>query len=90
MYDRNIIKKELDLNTDSVLWDNDKQSIRDFYYYIRECLFTHDKHSAQNKTFVSLKPVNLKPFYIKLYLMQEKEIKFAENEMEMLKQMGIL
>ncbi len=32
MSDRNIVRKELDLDTDSVLTDNDKQSIRDFYY----------------------------------------------------------
>ncbi len=30
--DRNIVRKELDLSTNSVLSDNDKQSIRDFYY----------------------------------------------------------
>ncbi len=40
----------------------------------------------QNKTFVSLKPVNLKPFYIK----HEKDITFAESEMETLRQMVIL
>ncbi len=42
MSDRNIVRKELDLNTDSVLHDNDKQSIRDFFYSMRECLSTHD------------------------------------------------
>ncbi len=36
MSDRNIVRKELDLNTDSVLFDNDKQSIRDFYYSMRD------------------------------------------------------
>ncbi len=39
---------------------------------------------------MSLKPVNLKPFYIKPYLTHESEIKFAEDEMEKLRQMGIL
>ncbi len=31
MSDRNIIRKEFDLDTDSVLSDTDKQSIRDFF-----------------------------------------------------------
>ncbi len=44
MSDRNIVRKELDLDTNSVLTDNDKQSNRDFYYSMRECLLTHDNH----------------------------------------------
>ncbi len=67
MSDRNIIRKELDLNTDSVLSDTDKYSIRDCLYSMRECLSTHDNPSVQNKSDVSLKPINLKPFYIKPY-----------------------
>ncbi len=90
MSDRNIVRKELDLNTDTVLSDNDKYSIRDFYYSMRECLSTHGNRSVQNKSYVSLKPVYLKPFYIKPYLTHELEIKFAEAEMEKLRQMGIL
>ncbi len=74
MSDRNIVRKELDLETDSVLTDNDKQSIRDFYYSMRECLSTHDNPSVQNKSYVSLKPANLKSFYIKPYLTHESEI----------------
>ncbi len=38
MSDMNIVRKELDLDTDSVLTVNDKQSIRDFHYSMRECL----------------------------------------------------
>ncbi len=57
---------------------------------MRECLSTHDNPSVQNMSYVSLKPVNLKPFYIKAYLTHETEIKFAEAEMEILCQMGIL
>ncbi len=56
---------------------------------MRECLSTHDNPSVQNKSYVSLKPVNLKPFYIKPYLTHESEIRFAEAEMEKLRQMGI-
>ncbi len=82
MSDRNIVRKELDLDTNSVLTDNDKQSIRDFYYSMSERLSTHDNPSVQNKSYVSLKPVNLKPFYIKPYLIHESEIKFAEGKME--------
>ncbi len=81
--DRNIVRKELDLNTDSVLSDSDKQSIRDFYYSM-------NSPSAQNKSYVFLKPVNLTPFYIKPYFTHESEIKFAEAEMEKLGQMLIL
>ncbi len=33
MSDRNIIRKELDLDTDSVLEHSDKQSIRDFFLF---------------------------------------------------------
>ncbi len=66
--DRNIIRKELDLDTDSVLPGNDKQSIRDFFYSMHECLSTHDNPNVKNKLYVSLKPINLKPFYIKPYL----------------------
>ncbi len=87
---RNIISKELDLDTDSVLSGTDKQSIRDFFYSMRECLSTHDNPSVKNKSYVSLNLVNLKPFYIKPYLTHESEIKFAEAEMEKLRQMGIL
>ncbi len=65
MSDRNIIRKELDLNTYSVLSDTDKHSIRDFFYSMR------DNPSVQNKSYVSLKPVNLKLFYIKPYLTYE-------------------
>ncbi len=42
--------------------------------------------SVQNKSYVSRKPVNLKPFYIKPYLTHGSEIKFAEAEMEKLRQ----
>ncbi len=90
MSDRNIVRKELDLDTDSVLSGNDRQSISDFFYSMRECLSTHDNPSVQNKSYVSLKPVYLKPFYIKPYLTHETEIKFVEEEMEKLCQMGIL
>ncbi len=90
MSDINIIRKELDLNTDSVLSDTDKHSIRDFVYSMRQCKSTHDNPSVQNKSYVSVKPVNLKPFYIKPYLTYESEIRFAEAEIETLHQMGIL
>ncbi len=53
MSDRNIVRKELDLNTDTVLSDNDKHSIRDSFYFMRECLLTHDNPSVQNKSCVS-------------------------------------
>ncbi len=71
MSDRNIIRKELDLNTDSVLSDTDRQSICDFFYSMRECLSTNDNPSVQNKSYVALKPINLKPIYIKPYLTHE-------------------
>ncbi len=90
MSDRNIIRKELDLDTDSVLSGTDKHSIHDFFYSMYECLSTHDNPSVQNKSNVSLKPDNLKPFYIKPYLTHKSEIRFAEAEMEKLHQMGIL
>ncbi len=77
---RNIVRKELDLDSDSVLSGNDKQSISDFYYFMHECLSTHDNPCVQNISYVSLKPVNLKPFYIKPYLTQEFEIWFAEQK----------
>ncbi len=82
MSDRNIIRKELDVDTYSFLSGNDKQSIRDFYYSMRECLSTHDNTSVQNMSYVSLKPVNLKQLYIKPYLTHESEIMFAEAKME--------
>ncbi len=80
----------MDLNTDSVLSDTDKQSIRDFYYSMRECLSTHDNPSVQNKSYILLKPINLKQFYVKPYLTHESEIKLAKAEMEKLRKMGIL
>ncbi len=55
MSDRNIIRKELDLNTDSVLSDNDKQSMRDIDYSTRECLSTHDNPSIQNNRNLQIK-----------------------------------
>ncbi len=79
MSDRVIIEKELDLVTDSVLSETDKIKVRDFYYSCRECLSTHDNPSVQNKTYVSLKPINLKPFYIRPYLTHEKEVIFAQR-----------
>ncbi len=90
MSDRNIIRKEVDLNTYSVLTDRDKPIICDVFFSVRECLSNHDNPSFQSKTFVSLKPVDLKPFYMKPYLTHEKEIKFAETEMEKLRKIGIL
>ncbi len=85
-----IIRKELYLNTDSIVSDTDKHSIRFFFYSMHECLSTHDNQGVQNKSYVSVKPVNLKPFYIKPYVTHESEIGFAEAEMEKLRQMGIL
>ncbi len=75
---RNIIRKELDLDTDSVLSYTNKHSIGDFIYSMRECLSTHDNTIAQYKSYVSLKPVNLKRFYIKPYPTHESEIRFSE------------
>ncbi len=75
MSDRVIIERELDLVKDSVLSKTDRIKVKDFYYSCRECLSTHDNPSIQNKTFVSLKPINLKLFYIRPYLTLEKEIK---------------
>ncbi len=85
-----LFRKELDLDTDSVLSGSDKQSIHDLFYSMSECLSTHDNLSVQNKSYVSLKLVNLKPFYIKPYLIHESEIRFAETEMEKLHRMDIL
>ncbi len=48
---------------------------------MRECLSTHENPSAQNKSYVSLKLVNLKPSYIKPYLTHVSEIRFTEAEM---------
>jgi hypothetical protein len=88
--DKVIIEKDLDLHTDTVLTATDRETVKDLFYSLRECLSTHDNPSIQNKAFVSLKPVNLKPFYIRPYLTHDKEIKFAEKEMEKLRLMGIL
>ncbi len=90
MSDQNIIRKELDLDNDSVLKHSDKQSIRDFFYSMSECLSTHDNPCVNNKSFVSLKQVNLKHFYINPCLTHESEIHFAETEMEKLRLMSIL
>ncbi len=49
-----------------------------------------DPDIVQNKSYVSLKAVNLKPFYIKPYLTHETEIKFAEEEMEKLSKMTVV
>ena len=88
--DKIIIEKDLDLHTDTVLTLTDRETVKDLFYSLRECLSTHDNPSIHNKAFVSLNPVNLKPFYIKPYLTHDKEIKFAEKEMEKLRLMGIL
>jgi hypothetical protein len=90
MPDRVIIDKDLDLTTDSILTPKDRETVKNLFYSLRECLSTHDNPSIQNKAFISLNPVNLKPFYIKPYLTHDKEIKFAEKEMEKLRLMGIL
>ncbi len=52
MSHKNIIRKELDLDTDSVLSGTDKQSIRDLFYSMRECLFTHDNLSVKNESYL--------------------------------------
>ncbi len=57
MSGRNIFRKELDMDTDSVLSGNDKQYIRDFFYSMHECLSTHDNPSVQNKSYVSLEAI---------------------------------
>ncbi len=90
MSDRSIVQTELDLNTDSVLPVYQRADITDFFYSMRDCLSTHDNPSVHCKTTVSLNPVNLKPFYIRPYLTHEKEIKFAEAEMEKLMKMVML
>jgi hypothetical protein len=90
MTDKSIINKELNLTENSVLKPEDIPKIQDFFYQLGDCLSLHDNSSVQTKTFVSLNPVNLKPFYIKPYLTHEREIKFAEKEMEKLRLMGIL
>ncbi len=54
MSDRNIVRKVLHLDTDSILSGNDKQPIRDFFYSMHECSSTHDNPSVQNKSYVSL------------------------------------
>ncbi len=74
--DRNIIRKKLDLNTDSFFLLL-TSTLLEIFYSMHECISTHDNLIAQNKSYVSLKPVNLKPFYIKQYLTHESEIKFA-------------
>ncbi len=90
MSDRSIVQKELDLTTDSVLPEIERADIVDFLYSMRGCLSTHDNPSVHCKAAVSLKPVNLKPFDIRPYLTHEKDIKFAEAEMEKLVKMRIL
>ncbi len=90
MSDRSIVKRELDLITDSVLPELERADIIDFFYTMRDCLSTHDNPSVHCKAVVSLNPVNLKPFYKQLYLTHQKEIKFAEAEMETLMKIGIL
>ncbi len=77
MSNMNILRKDLDLDTDTVLSENDRYSIRDVYYSMRECLSTHDNSSVHNKSYVFVKLVNLKPFYIKPYLTHKSEIKFC-------------
>ncbi len=79
MSDWVIIERELDLVMDSVLSETDRIKLKDFYYSCRECLSTHDNPSVQNRTYVSLKPINLKLFYIRPYLTYEKEINFAQK-----------
>ncbi len=64
MSDRVIIERELDLVMDSVLSETDRVKVKDFYYSCSECLSTHDNPNVQNKTYVSFKPINLKPFML--------------------------
>ncbi len=90
MSDRVIIERELDLVTDSVLSETERIKVRDFYYSCSEYLSTHDNPSVQNRTYVSLKPINFKPFHIRPYLTHEKEINFAQKELEKYRLMGIL
>ncbi len=54
MSDRNIVRKVLDLDTDSVLSGNDGQSIRDFFYSMLECLSTHDNPSVKKSLMCHL------------------------------------
>ncbi len=58
MSDMVIIERELDLVMDLVLLVTDTIKVKDFYYSCRECLSTHDNPSIQNRTYVSLKPIN--------------------------------
>ena len=88
--DREIVNRELDLTTDSVLTDGDKPEIREFFYQHRSCLSTHGQSGYCTKYTAKLRPVNLKPFYIRPYLTHEKEIAFAEKEMAKLAQLGVL
>ena len=88
--DKTIIERELDLTTDSVLTPDQRPMVGKLFYDIRECLSIHDNPSISSKRFVTLSPINLRPFYIKPYLTHPKEIKFAESELRKLQLMGIL
>lgn len=90
MTDRMIIERELDLSTDSVLTDADRSSVRQFFYEHRQCLSTHGQPGISNKKCVTLKPVNLKPFYIRPYLTNQREVEFADRELTKLEKMGIV
>ena len=88
--DSEIITRELDLTTDSVLTPSQRIMANSLFYELRDCLSIHDNPSISSKRFVKLNPVNLPPFYIKPYLTHPEEIKFAEKELRKLQLMGIL
>ncbi len=64
--------------------------MKDIIILVRECLSTHINPSVQNRTYVSLNPINIKPFYIQPHMTHEKEINFAQKELEKYRLMGIL
>ncbi len=90
MTDREIIKRELDLKTDSVLSPDERSKVFDMFYKNRACLSTHGQVGTNTNLSIKLLPQNLSPFSIKPYLKHERDILFAEAELKKFEQLGIL
>ena len=89
MTDKEIIMKEVDLTTNSVLTDEERSKFRSYLYDVKDVFSLHGEVGDTNYT-VSLQVTDTTPFFIRPYSVSEKDKVIIDKHMKKLVLMNII
>ena len=89
--DRQLIEQSIDLTTNCILSENEKSTVLSMLYENRKAWSLFDEIGSCSAFMVNFQVTpDLKPFYIRPYIVTQRDKELADIELRKLKQMGVL